>query len=139
MSTENAEILLLTHGGWGEKLIESMKMILGDTPRVSEIALTANETFQEFYEKVENKVSQLADNSVIMTDLYGGTTSNVSAKLSQLYKIRVISGLNAPMLLEAISSIDSLESEETIERIVSSAQNGCKDVIKLLEKAMNKN
>ncbi|VBB07194.1 phosphotransferase system mannose-type iia component [Lucifera butyrica] len=129
MGSPKAEILLLTHGGWGEKLIDSLKMIWGSTARVSEIPLMPHYTFEEYFEKVADKVAQMADHSLIITDLFGGTTSNVSAKLSQKYNIHILSGLNAPMLLEAMSSIDSLDDPQTLRQIVTVSQQGCKDVV----------
>lgn len=137
MTNKKPEILLLTHGGWGEKLIDSIKMIFGSTDRITEIPLMASETFQEYYKKVRNKVSNLSENSLLMADLYGGTTSNVSAKLSQEFKINVVSGLNANMLLEAVASIDNLGDREVVERIVASGKHGCKNVLKEIQLSMN--
>lgn len=137
MTNKKSEILLLTHGGWGEKLIDSIKMIFGSTDRITEIPLMASETFQEYYKKVRNKVSNLSENSLLMADLYGGTTSNVSAKLSQEFKINVVSGLNANMLLEAVASIDNLGDREVVERIVASGKHGCKNVLKEIQLSMN--
>ena len=129
MGSPTAEILLLTHGGWGEKLIDSLKMIWGSTDRVSEIPLMAHYTFDDYFEKVKGKVAQMAEHSLIITDLFGGTTSNVSARLSLDYKIQVLSGLNAPMLLESMVSIDTLDDPETLQRILAVSQQGCKDVV----------
>lgn len=129
MGSPTAEILLLTHGGWGEHLIGSLKMIWGSTDRVSEIPLMAQYTFDEYFEKVRGKVAQMAEHSLIITDLFGGTTSNVSARLSRDYNIQVISGLNAPMLLEAMMSIDSLDDPHTLQRVIAVSQEGCKDVV----------
>lgn len=137
MTDEKPEILLLTHGGWGEKLIDSVKMIFGSTDRISEIPLMASDTFEEYYEKVKSKVVTLPENSLLMVDLYGGTTANVSAKLSQEFKINVVSGLNAHMLLEAVALIDSLGDIEVVEKIVTSGKQGCRDVIKEIQVAMS--
>ncbi|MBU2702734.1 D-glucosaminate-specific PTS system IIA component [Sporomusaceae bacterium BoRhaA] len=133
MRNEKAEILLLTHGGWGEKLIESAKMILGNTERVSEIPLLAQDTLDEYRGKVRSKVAAMADHSLLITDLFGGTTSNVAAQLSQDFNIHVAAGLNAPMLIEAIMSLDKLDNPETLAEVISAGQLGCKDVIATIQ------
>lgn len=137
MQSKKTEIILLTHGGWGERLIDSLKMIWGSTDQISEIPLMPNDTFNEYYEKVKEKVEKIAEHSLLITDLFGGTTSNVSAKLSQEYNIQVLSGLNAPMLLEAMGALDDLDNPETLKRIITASQQGCKDVVGEIRASFN--
>ena len=128
------EILLLTHGDWGKYIIEAGKMVVGNVERVSQISLNPADTFEEFYEKVEKKVSELKDGSLIITDIFGGTTTNVAAKLSLSYNINIISGLNAPLLFEALLNIDSINEEKVLDGIVEEGRDSCKNILKELRK-----
>ncbi len=128
------EILLLTHGDWGKYIIEAGKMIVGNVDRVSQISLNPADTFEEFYEKVENKVSEMKEGSLIITDIFGGTTTNVAAKLSLSYKINIISGLNAPLLFEALLNIDSINEDSVLDNIVEEGRDSCKNILKELRK-----
>ena len=128
------EILLLTHGDWGKYIIEAGKMIVGNVDRVSQISLNPADTFEEFYEKVEKKVSEMKEGSLIITDIFGGTTTNVAAKLSLSYKINIISGLNAPLLFEALLNIDSINQDEVLDNIVEEGKDSCKNILKELRK-----
>ncbi len=128
------EILLLTHGDWGKYIIDAGKMIVGNVDRVSQISLNPADTFEEFYEKVENKVSEMKEGSLIITDIFGGTTTNVAAKLSLSYKINIISGLNAPLLFEALLNIDSIDEDSVLDSIVEEGRDSCKNILKELRK-----
>ena len=128
------EILLLTHGDWGKYIIEAGKMIVGNVDRVSQISLNPADTFEEFYEKVENKVSEMKEGSLVITDIFGGTTTNVAAKLSLSYKINIISGLNAPLLFEALLNIDSINEDSILDSIVEEGRDSCKNILKELRK-----
>ena len=128
------EILLLTHGDWGKYIIDAGKMIVGNLDRVSQISLNPADTFEEFYEKVENKVSEMKEGSLIITDIFGGTTTNVAAKLSLSYKINIISGLNAPLLFEALLNIDSINEDSVLDSIVEEGRDSCKNILKELRK-----
>ena len=128
------EILLLTHGDWGKYIIDAGKMIVGNVDRVSQISLNPADTFEEFYEKVENKVSGMKEGSLIITDIFGGTTTNVAAKLSLSYKINIISGLNAPLLFEALLNIDSIDEDSVLDSIVEEGRDSCKNILKELRK-----
>ena len=128
------EILLLTHGDWGKYIIDAGKMIVGNVDRVSQISLNPADTFEEFYEKVEKKVSEMKEGSLIITDIFGGTTTNVAAKLSLSYKINIISGLNAPLLFEALLNIDSINEDSVLDSIVEEGRDSCKNILKELRK-----
>ena len=101
---DKPQILLLTHGGWGMSLVKGVRMILGAVDFVDEVPLLPEMTLPEYLGKVKAQVEKLPEGSLILTDVFGGTTTNVGAKLGKDFNIKVYSGLNAPMLLEACSS-----------------------------------
>ncbi|RJT32757.1 PTS sugar transporter subunit IIA [Rahnella woolbedingensis] len=124
------EILLLTHGGWGQQLRESVRMVVGEVEGVSDIALMPVDTLDEFYQKVKQQVSGMPDGSVILTDFIGGTTSNVAARLSVDHQISVVSGLNATLLLAAIDLREQGTLADSIDELVELGQKSCIDVVK---------
>ena len=132
------EILLLTHGDWGKYIIEAGKMIVGNVDCVSHIALNPADTFEEFYETVEKKISSMKEGSLVITDIFGGTTTNVAAKASLSYNINIISGLSAPLLFEALLNIESIDEESTLDRIVEEGKDSCKNILKELKKMTKK-
>lgn len=101
---EKQPIILLTHGGWGEHLVQSMKMIVGTVEDVYEVPLAPEDNLTEYIIRVEEQIKKLkwTDKLLILTDIKGGTTSNVALRLSRNYPILAISGLNSAILLEAI-------------------------------------
>lgn len=131
------QILLLTHGGWGMALLKGVRMILGTVDFVKEVALLPEMTLPEYMGKVKEEVEKLPKGSLILTDVFGGTTTNVGAKLGRDYHFKVFSGLNAPMLLEACSQI-SFTDDINPETVKMSGQEAVKDVVDEVLKAMKK-
>lgn len=121
-------ILLLTHGGWGTQLCNSLRMVIGEIDNVSEIALMPMDTFGEFYQRVEATVKTLPPGSLILADFIGGTTSNVAARLSADYPIAVISGLNASLLLEALDRREQGSLTGCIAELIDAGRGSCLDV-----------
>lgn len=119
------EILLLTHGGWGSTLVEKLAMIIGTVKGVSEVALTPVDSSEDFLQKVENKLKEMPIHSLIITDIAGGTTSNVALRLSQKYKIQILSGLNSMMLIEAVMRQNQPFTEESVKEIKEAALLSC--------------
>lgn len=124
------EILLLTHGGWGQQLRESVRMVVGEVEGVSDIALMPVDTLDEFYHKVKQQVAVMSAGSVILTDFIGGTTSNVAARLSVDHPVNVISGLNATLLLAAIDLREQGTLATSVDELVELGQKSCIDVVK---------
>lgn len=133
------KILLLTHGGWGKYLLKSIEMILGRVSFVDEIGLEASylmdeyRTYVEDYIKAEHeKASALQKklNITIFTDMFGGTPTNVAALVSKEHdmQIHVITGLNAPLLLEACSQI-SFHSSLNYEELLKNTKETVFDVM----------
>ena len=123
------QILLLTHGGWGMSLVKGVRMILGAVDFVSEVPLLPEMTLPEYLGKVKAEVEKLPEGSIILTDVFGGTTTNVGAKLGRDFHIKVYSGLNAPMLLEACSQITFTGTEEEYEAVKAKLNAKVKVVI----------
>jgi D-glucosaminate-specific PTS system IIA component len=128
------KILILTHGYWGKYLIESAKMIVGDTSNLESIALLPQDTLEEYENKVKKKVEENRSNVIFLTDIAGGTTTNVAIKLAYPLNLKVLSGLSAPLLFEVINANSELEKDETIQEIIYEARENCKDVLKSLLK-----
>ncbi|WP_300622226.1 PTS sugar transporter subunit IIA [uncultured Fusobacterium sp.] len=128
------KILILTHGYWGKYLIESAKMIVGDTSNLESIALLPQDTLEEYENKVKKKVEENRNNVIFLTDIAGGTTTNVAIKLAYPLNLKVLSGLSAPLLFEVINANSELEKDETIQEIIYEARENCKDVLKSLLK-----
>lgn len=131
------KILLLTHGGWGSKLVDSLKMILGDINCCHEIALLPEYTLADYMKLVNDYVQTISKDSLIITDMFGGTPSNVAAKIGNDTGIHVICGLNAPMLLEACSQLQ-FQNEINFDLVLEAGTSACKDVVKEIKEKMKK-
>ena len=123
------EILLLTHGGWGLQLCNSLRMVMGEIEGVTEIALMPVDTLGEYYQRVEAMVKSMPEGSLILTDFIGGTTSNVAARLSADYPIAVICGLNASLLLEALDKREQGPLTGCVNELVEAGRSSCRDVV----------
>lgn len=133
---KETKILLLTHGGWGEALVDSLRMILGAIDCVHEIPLKPSYTLPEYMSMVREYVDTISPDSLIIADLFGGTPSNVGAAIGNQTGIKVFCGLNAPMLLEACVELQS-EGKLDFDAILAAGASACKDVVAEVKSGMN--
>jgi len=134
---DSPKVLLLTHGGWGIALVDSLKMIMGSVDFVHEIPLTPEVTFEEYYNIVNEYVDTMPENSLILTDIFGGTTTNVAAKIGRDRGLKVISGLNAPLLTEVCSEI-VFNGNYDFDAVLTVGKTSVKDVVKDILDSINK-
>ncbi|QUL99683.1 MAG: PTS sugar transporter subunit IIA [Candidatus Fermentithermobacillus carboniphilus] len=130
--TEVPGIVILTHGRVGEELIRSAEMIIGKMEKVIAVSLGAGEDPGDYRERVSNVLAKMPRGSIVMTDLFGGTPSNTAAVLSKDYSVSVISGLNLPMLIEAVNLRQTLSGEELAKAVEAAGRDGVKNILEIL-------
>lgn len=125
-------ILLISHGGMAEGMIDSVELIMGVVKKVESVSLVAGEDFEAFRIKVYDRIRSLNDGDgvLVLVDLFGASpfnASNYAALKLQEEKIhaRVLAGMNLPMLLETISSREMF----TLDELHMLASNTGKDGI----------
>lgn len=105
------KILLLSHGNSATGIMNGYSMIAGENPNIDVIQLD-NDGIAKFTDKVNSYLDSTTEKVLVVCDLAGGTPYNVSFSyyLNHSDKIRVISGMNLPMLLEVgTSNLDDLD------------------------------
>ena len=99
-------IVIVTHCQLGEALIEAAEFIIGERPESLE---SVSIDLSENAEKLRNKISQGIkkvegqEGVLILTDMFGGTPSNLSYSFLEEGRIEVLSGVNLPILIQAVN------------------------------------
>ena len=93
--------LILTHGGLARELMSAAQVISGRLAGFEALSLDWNDSFDEARAKVRAAIERLDEGQgvLILTDMYGGTPSNVAVSFLQNGKVEVLTGVNLPMVL----------------------------------------
>lgn len=101
-------IFAISHGEMAIETLKSAEMIMGPLEDIIAIPFYSNESREQLMDKIEEELSAEDENDYLfIVDLKGGTPFNVSLLLSNKYNITVVTGLNLPILLEAITIAES--------------------------------
>ncbi len=115
-------ILTVTHGNFGKILAETVEFILDKKiENVLSISSIANEDPEALKKKIKQGINKVKSEKgvIIFTDMFGGTPSNLSYSFLEEGQVEVISGLNLPLLLKAVTIRDKSESmEKMIETLI---------------------
>jgi|SRR5699024_7948847 len=132
LSSKN--ILVLTHGKFGEELVKSAEMIVGSLENVNALSLMPDMSAEEFRSIVQEFLDETKDEIICLVDMFGGTPSNTIMYLSQKYDITIISGVNLPMLLEVYMNLNNETIENLADIALETIIESGKNVSKLLSK-----
>ena len=100
-------IVIVTHSQLGEELIEAAEFILGSkTANTIAVSIDLKENAEKLREKIDSAIKKVRqpEGVLILTDMFGGTPSNLSYSFLEEGKIEVISGVNLPILIKATSA-----------------------------------
>ncbi|MCP3901497.1 MAG: PTS fructose transporter subunit IIA [Desulfobacteraceae bacterium] len=122
-------ILTVTHGNFGKILAETVEFILDKKiENVLSVSVIANEDPEALRKKIKQGINKVKTDKgvIVFTDMFGGTPSNLSYSFLEEGKIEVISGLNLPLLLKAVTIRDKSESMEKM--IATLIEHGKKSI-----------
>ena len=123
-------ILIITHGTLGESLIHCASHVLNKRPpRLRQLGITAQDDPALLLPQARNLVKELdaGDGVLILSDMYGGTPSNMAAKLVTPDKVEAVAGVNLPMLIRVLTYRD-----RDLQTIVTKAiSGGCEGVTRV--------
>ena len=123
-------ILIVTHGTLGEALIQTAIHVLNKRPaRLKQLGVTAQDDPLLLLPQARALVKDVdeGDGVLILTDMFGGSPSNLCAKLMQPGKIEAVAGVSLPMLIRAITY-----REKSLETMVTKAiSGGCEGVVRV--------
>lgn len=100
-------IVVVTHKQLGEALIDAAEFILGARPDgVVSVSININENADKLREKISEGIKNvnMKEGVLILTDMFGGTPSNLSYSFLEEGRTEVISGVNLPILIKAINT-----------------------------------
>ena len=113
-------VVLVTHGNLATELVKVMEHVVGPQDQLTTITIDPDDDMEKRREDILNSV-QFVDKGlgvIILTDMFGGTPSNLAISIMEQAKIDIRAGVNLPMLIK----LASVRSTETISDAVAQAR-----------------
>lgn len=94
-------LILVTHGKLAEEFVHAMQHVVGRQDAVATVCIGPNDDMEARRREISDAVKAVEGGSgvIILTDLFGGTPSNLAISLMEAGKVEVIAGINLPMLI----------------------------------------
>ena len=94
--------LVVTHGRLGHELVAAAEMIVGKIPHILPVSIGWNDDVERSRQGIEEAISTLdrGGGVIILTDMFGGTPSNLTLALLKKGEVEIVTGVNLPMIIK---------------------------------------
>ena len=127
-------LVLVTHGKLAEEFISAMQHVVGPQEQVKAVCIGPEDDMEMRRSEILTKVSEVDNGSgaIVLTDMFGGTPSNLAISIMDKAKVEIIAGINLPMLIK----LASLRKDKSLKEAVEGAQEAGKKYINVASKLL---
>ena len=113
-------MVLVTHGRLAAEFIAALEHVVGKQEHIAAVCIGPDDDMEQRRRDILNSIAAVDGGRgvVLLTDMFGGTPSNLAISVLDRANVEVIAGMNLPMLIK----LASLRGEETLANAVSAAQ-----------------
>lgn len=117
-------LVLVTHGQLANEFRLALEHVVGPQEQMETIAIGPDDDMEQRRQDILDSVSQVNSGKgvIILTDMFGGTPSNLSISVMQAGSIEVLAGVNLPMLIKLASIRVSDDMEESLSEAQASGR-----------------
>ena len=104
-------MVVVTHGQLATELVNAAEMIVGDLPQFAAVSIGWHDDMNDAREDIVRAIERVRGDDagvLLLTDMFGGTPSNLAMTFLETNRVEVITGVNLPMLLK-LASLHSLQ------------------------------
>ncbi len=129
-------LVLVTHGNLALEFISAMQHVVGKQENVLPVCIGPEDDMEQRRAEILQKVSEVDSGSgvVVLTDMFGGTPSNLAISIMDRANVEILAGMNLPMLIK----LASLRKDKNLKDTVAGAQEAGKKYINIASQLLGK-
>lgn len=120
-------LILVTHGRLADQFVEAMEHVVGPQSAIATVCIGPQDDMEQRRAEIAGAIGKVDGGAgvIILTDLFGGTPSNLAISLLEAGRVEVIAGINLPMLIRLAGARKSLD----VVKAVAAAQDAGRNYI----------
>lgn len=118
-------LILVTHGKLAEEFVSAMQHVVGRQDAVRTVCIGPNDDMEARRAEIAAAVREVdaGQGVIVLTDLFGGTPSNLAISLMKAGKVEVIAGINLPMLIRLAKARGCMGLEQAVTAARDAGRN----------------
>ena len=128
-------LILVTHGRLAEEFIAVMEHVVGPQKQIAAVCMAPDDDMEAKRKEILQRVKDVDSGKgvLLLTDMFGGTPSNLAISITQNKKIESLAGINLPMLIK----LASVRQTETLQQLALSGQEAGRKYIHAASALLN--
>ena len=128
-------MVLVTHGRLASEFISALEHVVGPQQQIQPVCIGPDDDMERRRQEILEHVGAVDDGDgvVILTDMFGGTPSNLAISVLSQGKVEVIAGVNLPMLIK----LATLRKTEPLDVVVANAQEAGRKYINVASQLLH--
>jgi len=120
-------LVLVTHGNLANEFVSAMQHVVGPQTNIATVCIGPEDDMESRRQEILTKAKKVDTGSgtIVLTDMFGGTPSNLAISIMENANVEILAGVNLPMLIK----IASLRGDKTLKETVLGAQEAGKKYI----------
>lgn len=117
-------LVLVTHGGLAEEFRLALEHVVGPQDQLATISIGPDDDMEQRRQDIMDQVAAVnsGTGAIILTDMFGGTPSNLSISIMEPGLIEVVAGVNLPMLIKLAGARTDDDMEAALEKAIDAAK-----------------
>jgi PTS system mannose-specific IIA component len=118
-------VVVVTHGQLATELLNAAETIVGDLPRFTAVSIGWHEDVQDALQEIEQAIGRVKGEHgiLLLTDMFGGTASNLGITFLEGGQVEVLTGVNLPMLIKLASMTERSDVLEVARELREHGKN----------------
>ena len=110
-------VVIVTHYRLGEEFLQALRLIVSDAPEFLAVAVDPGQSVDRMRGAIAEALETADEGQgvLVLTDMFGGTPSNISLSFLEDHAVEVVTGLNLPMLIK----LATMTEEKSLEDLAS--------------------
>ncbi len=127
-------VLIVAHYRLGEEMLQALRLIVPEPPPFRAVQIEPKQTVDEMRASIAEQLKAVdgGEGVLILTDMFGGTPSNVSLSFHDEHRVEVVTGVNLPMLIKLATLTEEPSLEDLAAMIRDYGQRNIKVASELL-------
>lgn len=127
-------VVIVTHYGLGEQFLQALKLIVPEAPQFYAVAVEPEQSIDEMRYAISAAIKDADQGKgvLILTDMFGGSPSNISLSFLKEFKVEVVTGVNLPMLIKLATMKENKPLDELARFIKNYGQRNISVASELL-------
>jgi len=130
-------LLVVTHGRLAEELVASTEIVVGKVPALEAVSIDWNDDADDAATRISEARERVDDGEgvLVLTDMFGGTPTNLAFSLHEPGRLEIVTGVNLPMLIKFTNLREEMSLGDAAEHIAEKGRESIQVASLLLSSA----